>query len=193
MRRIEMPAEEAMTPEQRQACAEVIAGKRGKVPAPMIAWIRNPELARRIQSLGETLRYETSLGPRLTELAVLVCARHWTAHPQWKAHKAYALRAGLEPAIVEAIAARAEPAFDDDKARLVYRVCAALLKTGRVDDALYREAVAALGEPGLTELVALLGYYCLASFTLNTFRLGLPEAVAPELADPEFATEKGSA
>ena len=184
-----MPAPEAMTPEQRRACDDVISGKRGKIPAPMIAWIRNPQLAGRIQSLGETLRFETSLGPRLTELAILVCARHWTAHMQWKAHKVYALEAGLAPEIIDAIAAHAVPKFEDEPARAVYQVAIHLLKEGRVSDELYGEAVDALGEPGVVELVALLGYYCLASFTLNTFRLGLPEAIAPELADPEFSAE----
>jgi hypothetical protein len=36
-----------------------MAGLRGRVPAPMIAWIRNPELARRARKLGELLRYQT--------------------------------------------------------------------------------------------------------------------------------------
>lgn len=186
-----MPAYEDMTPEQQKACDAVVAGKRGKVPAPMIAWIRNPVLADRIQSMGEVLRFETTLGPRLTELAILVCARHWTAHLEWKAHKVYALQAGLEPEAIEAIASHDAPQFPDAGAAAVYDVSMQLLKTGRVDDALYDSALATLGEQGLVELVALLGYYCLASFTLNTFRLGLPEAVSPELCDPEFSARAG--
>ncbi|UUZ77271.1 hypothetical protein LP414_08260 [Polaromonas sp. P1(28)-13] len=45
MARLEMPAGAAMTPEQQDVCAEVIAGRRGKVPAPMIAWLRNPRVS----------------------------------------------------------------------------------------------------------------------------------------------------
>ncbi|MCW0210373.1 carboxymuconolactone decarboxylase family protein [Achromobacter veterisilvae] len=184
MARIAMPPEHALTPEQAAACAEVAAGKRGKVPAPMIAWIRNPELARRIQKLGELLRFDTTLEPHLAEMAILVCARHWTAHLQWKAHKAYALEHGLDPRIADAIAARRPPSFSDERARAVYEVAAVLLAGGRVPDALYERSVGILGERALAELVALLGYYCLASFTLNTFELGLPEGYAPELEDP---------
>src|SRR4051812_6481891 len=70
MARLEIPPEADMTPEQLAVCAEVVAGRRGKVPAPMIAWLRNPELARRGQAVGELLRFETGLEPHLSELAI---------------------------------------------------------------------------------------------------------------------------
>ncbi len=71
MPRLTLPPEEELTPEQRAACAEAVSGLRGRVPAPMVAWLRNPELARRAQKLGELLRYQTTLEPRLSELAIL--------------------------------------------------------------------------------------------------------------------------
>src|SRR3954454_13358822 len=92
MARLELPTAAAMSPEQKAACAEAVAGPRGRVPAPMIAWLRNPELARRGQRLGELLRYQTTLEPRLSELAILVTARHWTSHYEWTAHKREGLK-----------------------------------------------------------------------------------------------------
>jgi len=176
-----------MTPEQLAACEEVTNGPRGKVPLPMFAWLRNPELARRLQVLGELLRYQTTLSPRLTELAILVGARHWTAHVQWKAHKTYALRDGLCPQVIADIAAQRVPQFrDDDEGQAVYEFSSSLLKTGRVPDELYERAVGKIGERGVVELVALLGFYCVASFTLNSFQMGLPESAVPELQDPDY-------
>ena len=181
--RLALLSEESMTSEQKEACREAIAGKRGKIPTPMIAWLCNPELARRTQRLGELLRYQTTLEPHLSELAILVCARHWTSHLEWTAHKGFALEAGLDPQIVADIAGRIEPRFEEDRARAIYRVSKRLLEEGKLSDAAYNEAVTVLGERGLVELVSLLGYYCLAAFTLNTFQLGLPENFAPELED----------
>jgi 4-carboxymuconolactone decarboxylase len=86
MARLTMPAEDERTADQEAACREAISGVRGKIPAPMIAWIRNPELARRGQKLGELLRFQTTLEPLLSELAILVCGRHWTSHHEWTAH-----------------------------------------------------------------------------------------------------------
>ncbi|MFJ1261024.1 carboxymuconolactone decarboxylase family protein, partial [Cupriavidus sp. CuC1] len=186
MPRLEMPQEAAMTAEQAAVCAEAVSGLRGKVPAPMIAWLRNPELARRGQKLGELLRFQTTLEPHLTELAILVCGRHWTSHHEWKAHKVMGLAAGLDPAVIAAIAARHAPEFSDERQRAVYDISSTLLSTGRVPDRLYARGVARLGEQGVVELVGVLGYYCMVSLTLNTFELGLPGSIAPELNDPEL-------
>jgi 4-carboxymuconolactone decarboxylase len=193
MPRLEMPSEAAMTPEQSAVCAEAVAGLRGKVPAPMIAWLRNPELARRGQRVGELLRFETTLEPDLTELAILVCGRHWTSHHEWTAHKAMGLKAGLDPAVIAAIAARRPPTLGDERQRAVYDVSSTLLATGRVPASLYARGIEQLGERGMVELVGVLGYYCLVSLTLNAFELGLPGSIAPELEDPEFPQGAGVA
>ena len=63
---------EQMTPAQREVAAEITAGPRGEVRGPFIALIHNPELAGRLQKLGEHLRWKGKLPPKLKELAVLV-------------------------------------------------------------------------------------------------------------------------
>jgi len=181
MARMTMPAIDDMTAEARAVHDESASGRRGHAPAPLAAWIRNPEFARRAQKLGELLRYETTLAPRLSELAILVTARHWTAHYEWKAHKPAALKGGLSPDIVDAIAARRPPAFIQDDERIVFDISTSLLQTHGVPDALYAEGVRLLGERGLVELVGVLGYYGFVSMTLNTFAIGLPDALQPDL------------
>jgi 4-carboxymuconolactone decarboxylase len=187
MARMQIPPPAEMTPLQAEVCAEAIAGPRGKVPGPMIAWLRNPELARRAQKVGELLRFDTTIEPHLSEMAILICGRHWTSHLEWTAHKVKALEAGLDPQVIDDIAAKRVPKFKDHRASVIYDVSSTLLAMGRVPSSLYERAIEHLGERGLVELVAILGYYCLASLTLNTFELGLPDAVARELQDPEYA------
>ena len=187
MARIELTPEGQRTPEEARARAEAVAGIRGRVPAPMVAWIQNAALASRAQKLGELLRYQTSLEPRLSELAILVCGRHWTSHHEWTAHKREGLKAGMDPEVIAAIAARRTPTLRDAREQAVYDVSTTLLATGRVPKPLYEAGVAALGERGMVELVGILGYYCLVALTLNTFELGLPGSIAPELEDPDFA------
>jgi hypothetical protein len=63
----------------------------------------------------------------------------------------------------------------------VYRVAHSLLAQGLLDDALYDEGMAVLGECGMVDLVAILGYYCMVALTLNAFRIGLPGSYAAEL------------
>lgn len=180
MPRLAMP--DSLSPAQAEVVAEVVSGKRGKVPAPMIAWLRNPELARRGQRLGELLRFETTLEPALSELAIIICGRHWTSHHEWTAHKRLALEAGLDPRTVADIAAReADPYLRDDRERAVFRVSSVLLAQSKIEKDLYAQGVNALGETGMVELVAILGYYCMVALTLNAFEIGLPDSFAPEL------------
>src|ERR1700759_1727168 len=130
MARLGMPPEESITPAQATARAEAVSGLRGAMPTPMIAWLRNPELARRGQKMGELLRFETTLEPRLSELAILVCGRHWTSHHEWTAHKRLGLKAGLAPEAIAAIAARRKPDLADEREKTVYDVSITLLSTG---------------------------------------------------------------
>ena len=181
--RVATIALEQMTPEQRAAHDEVVAGVRGRMPAPMRAWIHSPEMAGHAQKLGAFLRYGTSLPPTLSELAILVTARHWTSHFEWYAHKRDALKAGLDPAIISAIAERREPPFADPVQKVVYQYSKALHDDKTVSKALHDAVAAQLGERGVVELVGILGYYGLVSMTLNAFEIGLPENEKIELLD----------
>jgi 4-carboxymuconolactone decarboxylase len=170
-----------MSAAEKSAYDEAAAGLRGHAPAPMAAWLRNPELARRAQKLGEYIRFQIDLSPRLRELAVLVVARHWSAHHEWRIHKEKAVEQGLSPHVITAIAARRRPRLEDDAERVVYDIATSIVDTRTLPDALYREGVAALGEPGVVELVSVLGYYTFVSMTLLAFEIGLPEQLQPEL------------
>ena len=179
--RIKALNREDMTEAQRKVVAAAIAGKRGTAPPPLLAWLQSPEMAQRAQHLGEFVRYETSLPPHLSELAILVTARFWTSHYEWYAHKRESLKAGVDPAVIEAIARRETPRLDDPKARAVFEFSQALHETHRVPQPLFDEAKRALGEQGVVELIGILGYYTLISMTLNAFEIGLPESEKPEL------------
>jgi 4-carboxymuconolactone decarboxylase len=181
MARMSLPALDRMTPEQRSVHDEAAGGLRGHAPAQLAAWICNPEFARRAQKLGELLRYQTSLPPRLSELAILVTARHWSAHYEWKVHRQAALNAGLPEAAIAAIAAGTIPTFESEAEQVAFAVSTSLLTTHAVPDLLYQDAMRVLGETGLVDLIGVLGYYGLVSMTLNTFEIGLPDNLQAEL------------
>ena len=170
-----------MSADQKQTFDESIAGKRGKPPPPMMAWLNSPEMARHATRLGEVMRYETSFPAKLSEIAILVTARHWTSHYEWFAHKRLALAGGMDPKIIEAIRDRRTPTFDDPKGQLIYEVAKSLHEGHGVSKPLYDEAVKALTERGIVEVIGLCGYYTMVSMTLNTFEFELPDGEVSEL------------
>lgn len=170
-----------MSDDQTSIYGESTAGKRGKVTPLLRAWIHAPDVARHASRLGAHLRYDTTLGPRLSELAILVTARFWSSQYEWYAHKKLALAAGLDADIIDAINHRHVPDLDDPKAQLVYEFSESLHENHNVPKLLYDKAIEMLGEKGVVELVGLLGYYTLVSMTLNTFEVELPEGETSDL------------
>jgi 4-carboxymuconolactone decarboxylase len=51
-----------------------MAGPRKGLRGPFNVWLRSPELADRLQKVGEYLRFNSSLHPRLNEMAILMTA-----------------------------------------------------------------------------------------------------------------------
>jgi 4-carboxymuconolactone decarboxylase len=72
-----------------------------------------------------------------------------------------------------------DPPFANDLQRLVHVAAVGLLETGRLSNERRSHLADAMGWPGTVELVALVGFYCMVSFTLNAFDVGLPEGEAP--------------
>jgi 4-carboxymuconolactone decarboxylase len=165
----------ALDADQKRIWQEIASGPRGTVPAPLQIWLRSPVLAENAQRLGAFCRYGTSLEPRLSELAILVTARHWTAHYEWYAHEKFARKAGIDDAAIAAIASRRTPDFVREDERAVYEFCSAYYRDHRVDDATYARALALLGERGVVDLVGIMGYYALISMTLNVFEVPVPD------------------
>src|ERR1700749_4427745 len=170
-----------MNADQKQTYDEAVAGKRGAPPAPMMAWLNSPEMARHATRLGGTLRLHTMFPAKLSEIAILVTARHFTAHYEWWAHKRLALKGGMNPAIIDAIRDRRTPEFDEPKGKTIYEVAKSRHEGHGLSQTLYDEAVSALSLRGLTEVIGLCGYYTLVSFTLNTFEFQLPDGEVSEL------------
>jgi 4-carboxymuconolactone decarboxylase len=180
--RLKLLLPEEMSADQKATYDESIAGKRGRPPAPMMAWLNSPEMARHATRLGEVLRFDTIFPARLSEIAILVTARYFTAHYEWFAHKRLALQGGLDEKVIDDIRDRRTPQFDDPKAQIIYDVAKSLHEAHGLTKALYDEAVNVLSLRGLVEVIGLCGYYTMVSMTLNTFEFELPEGQASELA-----------
>ena len=75
-----------LTDAQKQVYDAIAGGPRGGVRGPFGPLLRSPELADRVQKLGEYLRFDSSLPARLNEMAILINARFWESKYEWNAH-----------------------------------------------------------------------------------------------------------
>jgi 4-carboxymuconolactone decarboxylase len=166
---------------QRSCAEEIIAGPRGALISPFVPLLRSPELCTHAQRLGEYLRYRSAIGLRLSELAILVTARHWDQQVEWAIHAPIAVRAGIVPEVVDAIANFRPPTFEREDEQAVYDLARQTLEQRRVDDASWARAVALLGEPGVVDLTGVVGYYTMLSIVMNSAQTPPPPDCAQRL------------
>jgi 4-carboxymuconolactone decarboxylase len=148
----------------------------GGLAGPFNAFLLQPRLGNAVQALGSAVRYETALGDRAREIAILVVAVANDSAFEWQAHAAIGAHAGLTDSELAAVRAGEFGALPPGPEQVVARTGHALATGGDLDDESYELAVAALGEPGLFELLTLVGYYAMLAMQLRVFRVGPPTA-----------------
>ena len=158
---------EEMDDIQKAAATELIAGPRKGVKGPFIPLLRTPELMARLQKVGEYLRFESTLCPRIKEFATLVIARQWTQHFEWETHGPLALRLGTQQVTLDALAEGSRPISMSEEETLVFDFIHELTSNRGVCDDTYRKAIEALGERGVIDLVGIIGYFTMISMVLN--------------------------
>lgn len=172
-------AEQQMTPAQREAAAAFEAARGARLFGPFVPLLRSPELLRNASTMGEHLRYRSSLPLKLSEMVILLVARQWTNQVEWQIHHPHALKAGLAPAIADAIAEGRRPASMDEQEETVWEFFRELHGNRAVSDATYDRALALFGEQGIADLCGLNGYYTLLAITMNVARTPTSDGSTP--------------
>ena len=176
-----IPADK-LTDVQKKAMEEVIAGPRGTFVGPFVPLLRSPDFMSRLQKVGEYLRYNTKLGATISEFVILIAARQWTQQFEWDSHDSLALKAGVKPEIIAAVAEGRRPAGMTPDEEIAYDFCTELHHNRCVSDAAYARVVNRFGEQGVIDMIGLCGYYTLLGMVMNVARTPMPAGKMPPLA-----------
>jgi 4-carboxymuconolactone decarboxylase len=172
------------TEAQRREAEAIMQGPRGALVSPFVPLLRSPELMGHTQRMGEYLRYRSAVGLRLSELAILVVARHWSQQVEWAIHAPIALREGIAADTIAAVARGERPTAIPGDEAAVFDFCSELSRDKAVSDATWARAIAGFGEQGTVDLIGLVGYYSLLAMLMNAARTEVPASAAPPLPPP---------
>jgi 4-carboxymuconolactone decarboxylase len=196
MPRIPLPDFDALSPAQ-QDVVDAIRGtgaRNGRIPAPYQLSMANPEFTGIWQQMGALLRYRNTLPLRLSELAILVTARHWHCRYEWYAHAPIALQEGLSETILEDIKWARAPNFSRADEHDVFWYTAQLHEQKKVNSDVHSAIAERFGRVGLVDLTGLIGYYTMVAMALNAHEYFPPEGGdhdLPDLPMNEFAWTHG--
>jgi 4-carboxymuconolactone decarboxylase len=170
---------EQWSPAQQRVAADIVSGPRGQLRGPFVPLIYSPELASCVQKVGEYLRFSNRLPEALVELAILVTARRYRCANIWHSHRALALKAGLDPAIIAELAAEHRPAAMSEAETAVFDFSSELTRDIAVSDTSFDRVVAFWDRPAAIDLAGVCGYYVLLAMVLNTAQVPLPDGAEP--------------
>ena len=148
------------TAEQREVHDSIARGPRGCVPSPFLAMLDRPPLAEAIQQVGVRIRFSGVLSEAQRELAILTTAAAVGCGYEWTYHAPLAADAGLDQAVIAGTLNEAAPPADAPWQTII-DFSRALARTHHVPPAVFDAALAVLGRQGVTELIAIVGYYSL--------------------------------
>jgi 4-carboxymuconolactone decarboxylase len=168
-------------PEAQRTTFDDLVQQRGGVPThgPGSIMLNVPEVAKRGLEFARYLREDTSLSPRIRELAMLTTARENDCPFIWNAHAPMGRSAGLRDEIIDNLRDKQDLANLAPDEAAVVNYGHELICTRQVSQATFDAALAQFGVQGLTELTNLIGCYTMLAFNLNAFGAELP----PEMTE----------
>jgi 4-carboxymuconolactone decarboxylase len=174
MARVPYPTRDQVPPEGRAAFDE-IEGSRGGVRGPFAAMMHAPELARRTANLGSFVRFESSLGHVERELAVLATSAAIDGEYEVVAHSKLGRHFGVRPEAIDIVCRNDGLDGLTENEAVVVRFARELIRTNRVSDATFAAARGLVGELGVVELAATVGYYTLLGYFMNALEVMPPD------------------
>ena len=174
MPRLPVASRESVPEHQREIFDEIVGG--GEVPnrGPGSVTIHAPGAAKVATALNQYLRRDSSLSPKILELAMLVTAREMDCQHIWNAHAGSARDAGVPNELVDALR-EGEELLDlapDEEAVVNYGQ--EYFRTHRVSRGAWQSAFEQFGTEALVELTLVMGNYAMFAFCIDAFDTELP-------------------
>lgn len=180
MPRIKMISEKSQLPPEQHAefdrIVEVLHGVRG----PFRILLHSPGLAQKVMEAGAQVRLGSTLTQVERELCIIAVAREKDARYEWAAHVKTGRSVGLGEDAIEAVRHRADVQHLKADERDIVLFVRQLLRTNKVEDALFDALKARKGERWLVELAATIGQYQYIAAINGTFQVE-PAADADQL------------
>ena len=157
-----------------------IVGTRGRISGPFSVLLHSPEIAGRSAHLGSYIRFESVLSDEVREPAIITAAREMNCAYEWAYHVGIAEESGVPEEVIRIINERSPVTNLDATYSSVIAFSRELLVDKRVTADTFARAGKLLGDRGVTELTATIGYFGMLACALNACEVQ-PEPGKPTL------------
>lgn len=142
-----------------------IVRSRGSMLRPFEVLLHKPAIARQAAELGAKVRFESTMSDHDRELVIIATAKQHRCGFEWDSHLPLARKAGVREEVIGHLEGR-EADLTETEALLtgfVRELCA----TSTVSEDTFQAAQDHLGQTGVIELAATVGYYTLLGYVMG--------------------------
>lgn len=163
-----------VAPEYHDVVDQVLA-VFGNVRGPFSILLHSPKLAERLLRLVTFNREESVVPGNLRSLAILAAVREKEAAYVWSAQVGAARRAGVPDTTIDLLRARGDASGLPADQRNIIDYTRQLMRTNRVEQAVFDALRDRFGVQWLVELTAAANYFAFLSGMVNAFEVPAPE------------------
>ena len=165
--------------EDRYAEIDAIEAVLHRVGGPFSMLMHSPGLAQKVMEAGAHVRLKSTLSPVHREIIIIAVSREKDAGYEWNSHVRTGRTAGMREEVIDAVRSRADVSHLDPDERDIVLYVRHLLRTNRVEQALFDSLRQRHDDRWMVELTATIGQYQYISAINNAF-----EILPPADADP---------
>ncbi len=174
MPRIAPVSGKADVPAEQHHVVDEVVKVFGGVRGPFSIMLHSPQLAERVLPLVTFFREGSLVDPKLRSHAILAAVREKEAAYVWAAQVGAARRAGVPDATIDLLRAKGDLASLPADERDVVTYTRQLIRTNRVDQALFDRLKERHGVQWLVELTGAANYFAFLSGMVNAFEVPAP-------------------
>ncbi|MBO0738328.1 MAG: hypothetical protein J2P48_17435 [Alphaproteobacteria bacterium] len=161
-------------PAEYHGVVDSVIGVFGNVRGPFSIMLHSPKLAERVLPLVTFFREGSVVDARLRAHAILAVVREREAAYVWSAQVGAARRAGVPESTIDLLRAKGDPSSLPEDERDIVIYTRELIRTNRVDQAVFDRLRNRHGVQWLVELTAAANYFGFLSGMVNPFEVPAP-------------------
>jgi 4-carboxymuconolactone decarboxylase len=146
----------------------------GGIRGPFSMLLHSPKLAERVIKLVTFFRDESVVEANLRSVGILAAVREREAAYVWSAQVGAARRNGLDDKVIDLLRAKGDPASLSAEQRDIITYTRQLMRTNKVDQAVFDRLNQRFGVPWMVELTAAINYFSMLCGIVNAFEVAAP-------------------
>jgi 4-carboxymuconolactone decarboxylase len=152
----------------------VVQRDDGALIGPFNAWLHVPPVGRAAWAFNKAMYEHSVLPPAVHQLVILATAARYGGRYEIYGHEYFGQRAGIAPNKIATIVAGERPGDLSADEAVAYDLTAALHRGTSLPETTYQAGIATFGEPGVAEIVFLIGCFHMVAVALNAFDASVP-------------------